>query len=90
MHRERALFPILFFLISCASQTVARTSNRRFLKLKEFIAYESNHETGLPHRRVTQQNELEMMHAAVGACRGVGAAVHLATVFRGLCRQEVL
>lgn len=46
-----------------ASPPSPLTSDRRFLVLEELVPNETHDETRLPHRRVSEQDELEVAHS---------------------------
>lgn len=47
------------------------TSNRGFLKFEEFVPHEADYQTGLSYGRVSQQDELEVMHAGIRRTPGM-------------------
>ena len=50
-------------------QITELTSNRRLLKLKEFISNESNDKAGLPDCCISQQDEFEMADSVAHCSR---------------------
>ena len=49
-----------------ATRIKRRTANRRLLKLEKLVPHEPDHEAGLAHGRVAQQDELEVVCVGSG------------------------